>query len=141
MTAPDGNPDRGMRGAVALHRMHAAVEIRLGLLMGSGALHPGRRARGRVVGFQRRLRFMVRIAIVGARRNRLVGAAQIGERVGLADQPRQFGERIALASGRRLMTATVVVVIRGERSILVSISHRDVASPSGKPPTPAIRSE
>jgi hypothetical protein len=29
----------------------------------------------------------------------------------------------------------IVVVISGKRSVLISFSHRDDASPSGKPPT------
>src|SRR5262249_35049207 len=50
---------------------------------------------------------------------------------GLADQPRQFRQRIALgAAGGIWIAAAAVVVLRGIRSVLISISHRDDASPS-----------
>jgi hypothetical protein len=73
------------------------------------------------------------LARVATRLNRLIGTAtNSSERIGLADQARELGEWIALAFWS-LIAATVVV--RGERSIRISISHCDVASPSGKPPT------
>jgi hypothetical protein len=34
-----------------------------------------------------------------------------------------------------LVTATIMIVVRWKRFILISISHRDDACPSGKPPT------
>jgi hypothetical protein len=111
-------------------------------------LDPGRRSRRTGVGFQRRLRQrLTRVAAglhrlglagVAARLNRLIGAAKTSEWIGLTDKPRKFGEWIVLAPRGCLTTAAVIVAIGGERSVLVSISHRDVASPSGKPPTPSF---
>jgi hypothetical protein len=73
------------------------------------------------------------LARVATRLHWLIGAAtNSSERIGLADQACELGERIALAFWS-LIAATVV--IRGERSIRISISHCYVASPSGKPPT------
>jgi hypothetical protein len=99
-----------------------------------GALHPLRRPRGAgLIGGHRAL---VLIALAATRRYLLIGPAHAGERIGLTDQPRQFSQRIALSPSRRmLVTATIVIVARWKRSILISISHRDDACPSGKPPT------
>ena len=59
---------------------------------------------------------------------RLGGGA---ERIGLSDQPRQFRQRIALGPiGGMRIAAAAIVVMGGIRSVLVSISHRDDASPS-----------
>src|ERR1700743_1319931 len=70
------------------------------------------------------------------RLHRQIGASHAAKRIGLTDQPREFGQRIAFAPGRRmLIIAVIVVVIGGKKSVLISISHRDHASPSGKPPT------
>ena len=58
------------------------------------------------------------------------GLGRSPERIGLPDQPREFGKRIALAPpslvDRRDHSR------RRERSVLISISHRDDASPSGQ---------
>ena len=45
----------------------------------------------------RRLELVTRSA---ARRHRLIGTADVRERIGLADQARQFGQRIALGSSQ-----------------------------------------
>jgi hypothetical protein len=118
-----------MLSAVTLHRMKI-LEFLLLRLMGCRTLHPRRRAGLR--GF-----FLIfRLVLIGrfslARRGRRAAVAR--KRVGLPDQPRELGERIALALRPRLSVAAIIV-IRWERSVLVSISHCDVASPSGKPPT------
>src|ERR1700686_1503928 len=66
----------------------------------------------------------------------LIGPTHAAKRIGLTDQARELSQRIALALGwRALVTAAVMVVIRGKRAVLISISHRDDASPSGKPST------
>jgi hypothetical protein len=79
---------------------------------------------------------LVLIALTATRRDLLIGPAHAGERIGLTDQPREFGQRIAFSPSRRkLVTATIMIVARWKRSILISISHRDDACPSGKPPT------
>src|SRR6202011_6072155 len=95
-----------------------------------GALNPGRRACERDVirvGFGFRL---VWIARAGARLDLSIGPTHAAERIGLTDQPRQFSQGIALAVRRRMRIAAAVV--RRIRSVLISISHRDDASPSGK---------
>jgi hypothetical protein len=109
------------------------------------ALHPRRRARGGgiVCGY----RLLVLIALGGARLyltrlgfTRLylvIGPAHARERIGLADQPSKFSQRIAFGLFRRaLVSATIMIVVRRNRSTLISISHRDDASPSGKPANP-----
>src|SRR6202012_2027645 len=58
-----------------------------------------------------------------------------GERIGVADQAREFCERIAFRFGRIRLPVTIVVVPGRIGPVLISISHRDDASPSGKPPT------
>jgi hypothetical protein len=104
------------------------------LLPGS-ALHPRRPASGWAVVICRR-RGLVLIARARARLYRLIGPSHAAERIGLTDQPRQLSQRIALAPCRRvLVTAAIMVVTSGKRSALISISHRNDASPSGKPPT------
>jgi hypothetical protein len=70
-----------------------------------------------------------------ARRDRLIGPPHGAERIGLTDQPREFGQRIALARSRSVRINAVIIVVSRKRSALISISHRDDASPSGKPPT------
>jgi hypothetical protein len=97
-----------------------------------GALHPLRLPRGGgLIGGHRAL-----IALAATRRYLLIGPAHAGERIGLTDQPRQFSQRIALSPSRRMLViATILIVARWKRSILISISHRDDACPSGKPPT------
>ncbi|HXQ03205.1 MAG TPA: hypothetical protein VN831_00410 [Bradyrhizobium sp.] len=99
-----------------------------------GALHPLRRPRGG--GLIRGHRALVLVALTAARRYLLIGPAHAGERIGLTDQPREFSQRIAFSPSRRkLVTATIMIVARWKRFILISISHRDDACPSGKPPT------
>jgi hypothetical protein len=99
-----------------------------------GALHPLRRPRGEGLICGRRA--LVLIALAATRRYLLIGPAHAGERIGLTDQPREFSQRIAFSPSRRgLVAATIMIVARRKRSILISISHRDDACPSGKPPT------
>ncbi len=67
---------------------------------------------------------------------RLIGAAHGGERIALPDQARKLRQRVALAlCGLMQIIAAVIVVVRGKRFVLISISHRDDASPLGKLPT------
>src|SRR5262249_51424769 len=68
----------------------------------------------------------------GWRRWCRAGPARAAERIGLADQPREFGERIVFA--RAMLIAATIVIVSGERSALISISHRYDASPTGKSP-------
>jgi hypothetical protein len=76
------------------------------------------------------------IALGGTRLYLMVGPAHAGEWIVLTDQPREFSQRIAFGPCRRmLVTATIMIVVRWKRFILISISHRDDACPSGKPPT------
>ena len=127
---------RGTLRRIAVQRMHRTRVI-LGVILLwdflPGALHPRRWTRGRLV--IRRRRLLVLSARAGARLDLLIGPTH-AERVGLTDQPRQFGQRIALGLGRcALLIVAIMVIIGGKRSVLISISHRDDASPSGKPPT------
>ena len=130
---------RGLLGGVAMQRMHRArvffrVILRRGFLPGS-ALHPWRWACRRAIvriGFGRRL---VLIVHAGARWDLRIGAAHADERIGLTDQPREFGQGIAVALCRRMRVTAIVIIVRGKGSVLISISHRNDASPSGKPPT------
>jgi len=76
------------------------------------------------------------IALGGTRLYLMVGPTHAGEWIVLTDQPREFSQRIAFSLCRRaLAIATIIIVVRWKRSILISISHRDDACPSGKPPT------
>src|SRR6266404_9859539 len=133
---------RGMLGRVTLQRMDCArvilrVIFLLWALEPGSALHPWRRAGGRAVICHRGL---VLIARTRAQLCRLIGPSHAAERIGLTDQPRQLSQRIALAPCRRvLVTAAIIVVISGKRSVLRSISHRDDASPSGKPANPPLK--
>jgi hypothetical protein len=101
--------------------------------LSAGALHPLRRPRGG--GLIRGHRGLVLLALAATRRHLLIGPAHAGERIGLTDQPREFSQRIAFSPhGRMLVAVTIMIVARRKRSILISISHRDDASPSGEPP-------
>lgn len=101
------------------------------------ALHPGRRARNR-----RGIVPIARIPIIcmmtetGVPGRCLTSvAAEIIERIGLTDQPRELGQRITFTRlPAWLMSLTGAVIRRIGCSVLVSIRHRDAASPSGKPP-------
>jgi len=99
-----------------------------------GALHPGRWARGR--GVIRLRRLLVLIARARARLDLVIGPPHAAaERIGLADQPRKLSQRVALLPCRCVrVTAAMIIVIGGKRSVLISISHCDDASPSGKLP-------
>ena len=128
-----------MLGRVAMQGMHR-IRLIVGLLgfkfwlglrrdRAARALHPGRRAgRRAVILFRRRLVLGLRI---GPRLQRMRGLGGGAEWIGLADQPCQFGQWIAL-SPVRAVTIIAVVVLGGKRSVLISISHRDDASPSGQ---------
>jgi hypothetical protein len=61
-------------------------------------------------------------------RRRLLAASEIAERIALADQASKFRQRIALGSRSPAMIVAATIVICGESSVLISISHRDVAS-------------
>ena len=134
---------RSVLGRVAVQRMHGArlifffpwlfvVLLRQGFL--TGALHQDART------YRRRLVFQMRRGLEGLRR--LIGRrTDIGsglqrmrrrsgtKRIGLADQPRQFGERVVFSARGR---TAIMIVVGGKRSVLVSISHREDASPSGQ---------
>jgi hypothetical protein len=98
------------------------------------ALHPRRRARGR--GIIRSRRGPILIALGGTRLYLMVGPAHADEWIVLTDQPRELSQRIVFGPCRRMLAiATIMIVVRWKRSILISISHRDDACPSGKPPT------
>jgi len=99
------------------------------------ALHPRRRARDR--GIIRGRGGAMLIALGGTRLYLMVGPAHAaGDWIVLTNQPREFSQRIAFGPCRRmLVTATIMIVVRWKRFILISISHRDDACPSGKPPT------
>src|SRR4030081_2568530 len=118
--------------------MHSARIILLRRFLPVGALHPrrrtGRRHIGGVIDVSGRWRFGGILIAHSARLHLRIGPAHSAERIGLTDQPRKFGQGIALApGGAMLVVAAIVIVIRGKRSVLISISHRDDASPSGKP--------
>jgi hypothetical protein len=62
---------------------------------------------------------LIRIGSTSASRlNPLIGTAGAAKRIGLADQPRELRQGIALTP-----------VVGGKRPALISISHRDDASP------------
>jgi hypothetical protein len=90
------------------------------------APHPGRRAGGLVL-LHRRLKLIWRHC---PRRRRI--AAPRCEWIVLADQAREFSQRVGL--GPLMLIAAAAKAVRAERSILISISHRDDVFPSGKPP-------
>jgi hypothetical protein len=99
-----------------------------------GALHPLRRpcGNGLICGH----RALALIALAATRRYLLIGPTHAGKWISLTDQPREFSQRIAFSPSRRkLVAATIMIVARWKGSILISISHRDDACPSGKPPT------
>jgi hypothetical protein len=98
------------------------------------ALHPLRRARTGSSSVRiRRGLGLILFALEAARLHLLIGATHCRKRIGLPDQPRKFSQRIAVGLCRRArITATIIIVVRRKRSILISISHRDDASPSGK---------
>ncbi len=64
------------------------------------------------------------------RRRRI--AAPCCEWIGLANQARELSQRVSLDP--LMLIAATAKAIRAERSILISISHRDDVFPSGKPP-------
>jgi hypothetical protein len=109
--------------------------LHLRQFLSGSALHPRWRARGR--GIIRGRRGPILIALGGTRLYLMVGPAHAGEWIVLADQPRELRQWIAFGGPCRrvLAIATIMIVVRWKRSILISISHRDDACPSGKPPT------
>src|SRR5579863_9204240 len=116
-------------------------------LMPRCVLHPGRGARRGVVieGFYRDLIGILLLVLIlrpCAWLNRQIGPPHGGERIVLANQARQLRQRITLALGRcaRLVAAIIVVVSR-ETSVLISINHRDDASPRGKAANPLVINE
>ena len=114
-------------------------------LLSGGALHPRRRpGREAVIGFcllvsMILILFIGRIVGIGLSRplrlKRQIGSPHRAEGIGLTDQARKLRERIAFGLGGRARAAAAIAVSGRKRSILITISHRDDASPSGKPPT------
>ena len=105
MAAPRDSPAR--RPAGLRHTGEADAPSCRNLV--AAGLPAGRRAAsmaaGRPVGL-RRLRVRAPAVLVGigfARRHRLIGAAKIGEWIGLSDQASEFGQRVAFALGRRAL--------------------------------------
>ena len=100
------------------------------------ALHPRRRARGR--GIIRGRGGPMLITLGGTRLYLMVGPAHAGDWIVLTDQPREFSQRIAFGPCRRVLAiATIMVVVRWKRSILISISHSDDAAlRESRQPTP-----
>jgi hypothetical protein len=124
--------------------MHSArvILLRRGFLP-RHALQPGRRTGGNTVLFRHRIifnrrRFILIVYVLIAHPAtwlyRLIGAAHAGERIGLPDQARKLRQRVTLGLCGR-MQIIAAIVVRGKKSVLISISHRDDASPSGKLPT------
>ena len=113
--------------------MHGARLLRLFVFLQwrgflPGAQPPWRRPSGRARFF---LREGVLRADIGPRLQRNGGLGRGAERIGLPDQLRQFRQRIALAAHIRICTAIMVGVGR-KRSVLITISHREDASPWGQ---------
>jgi hypothetical protein len=67
---------------------------------------------------------------VGTRLWRQIGTPHVRERIGLADQPGEFSQWIALGPRCCTLVVTAIMGIAGGKvSVVVSISHRDDASP------------
>ena len=126
---------RGMCRRITMQRMHRAgiILLRRRGFLPDRALHPGRRTRGRVI-----------VCRPAVHTDRARGPAAVpadwpgpcrrtdrsdrsAARVPPADRSRPWRTH---AGHRRDL-----IVVGGKRSVLISISHRDDASPSGKPPT------
>src|SRR5258706_14462240 len=90
-----------------------------------GALPPWRRPSGRARFF---LGGGVLRADIGPRLQREGGLGRGAERIGLPHQPRPFRPRIPLAAHIRIFTAIMVGGGR-EKSVLITISHPEEASP------------
>ena len=131
-----------------MHRIRIILDVILRVILRSiprrnflpvGALHPGRRARGRAVILIYPVPEAVALRARAGARDLPIAPAHRAERIGLTDQPREFGKRIAFVPSRGgLITAVIVTVIARKASILVSISHRDDAFPSGRPETRSL---
>src|SRR6516165_288112 len=83
------------------------------------------------------LRLVARRRARHRRRSRRVRLAHRAEGIGLSDQARQLCERIGAAGV--MLIAAAIIVVGGERSALISISHRRDASPTGKSPQTLAR--
>jgi hypothetical protein len=119
-------------GRIILRRIILGWIILRRNLLPRGSLHPGRRAdRGAAVSLSR---WIIRVARCAARYRRLiVPSPQMGERISLTNQACELGERIALSSSSRmLIVIAIIAIVRRIASVLISISHRDDASPVGK---------
>ena len=119
---------------ITLHRMHRARIVLLRGFLPGDALHPRRRARGSIIrDFLGRIE---RVMHLGTRLRRQIGAPHVRERIGLTDQAGEFSQGIALGPRRCMSVVTAVMGIAGGKmSVVVSISHRDDASPPGRLPT------
>src|SRR5579863_4171654 len=130
-----------MRGRVAMQRMHRARIVllwrrRRRCFLTRHALHPGWRSRRRLFLSLRRKLIIVLVCRVASwprvRLQRQIGSLHTAgaERIGLTDQTSEFGKRIALhLLGSLRSVVPVIVVSTRKRSALISISHRDDASP------------
>jgi hypothetical protein len=98
-------------------------------------LHPGRRARRcqGIVRWQLWSPHRLRRGRGRPRRNLNLGSgtACSGERIILTNEASKLGQRIAFAPRRAARGHAAIQIIGREVSILVTISHRDDASPSG----------
>jgi hypothetical protein len=139
---------RGLaRSTVAVQGMHRFLEIllwgcdrrrltrRLGW-PGSATLHPRRSACGSqgIVGSRLgspRHRFGGSRGSPRRNLNLGTGTAYSGERIVLTNEASKLSQRVAVAPRRAARSRAAIQIIGHEVSILVTISHRDDASPSG----------
>ena len=126
---------RRLGGGIAAKRMHRVVEILL--LQG---LRAGPRAASMAAGPRGLRRPPVPAPAVDRARFHAAASADWRGRNWKMDRSARSAAPVRPADRfrpwrARWLTAAIVVVVRGKRSVLVSISHRDDASPSGKPPT------
>ena len=99
-----------------------------------GAPHPGRRPRSRLILFSQ---WLVLIRRRRAWRQRRNSAPRSRRSIVLANQASEFGKRVGI--GPLMLIAATAKAIGAERSVLVSISHRDDVFPSGKPPPSSLQ--
>ncbi len=120
------------------------LRLRLHWYVAVSALHPCRRTRRcalvrfRLLGRVELILLIVKLVGIGLPLPWLylqVGPSHCAERIGLADQSRELCEWVAFGVGRGARSVATVVLFGLKRPLLISISHRDDASPSGKPPT------
>lgn len=118
---------------ITLGRMTLARIIRLDGLAPVSALHPRRRTGRRLLLLSLHGRLIL-IARNGPRLWLHIGPAHAAtaKRIALADQASQFSQWVAFDRRRMGIVAAMIAVVGGIRSALISISHRNDASPSGK---------